>query len=48
MWIDDATLVLLEETDWTISNVLNELAATMHDEDFFEGDRHGDSFAPVD
>ena len=48
MWVDDVSLMLLEETDWTISNVLNELPATVRDEEFLGDDRFMDFLSPVE
>lgn len=34
MWIDDLSLLRLEEVDWKIGHVLDELSVTARDEDF--------------
>ncbi|NLW82730.1 MAG: hypothetical protein GXY42_13830 [Desulfovibrionales bacterium] len=36
MWIDDLSLLRLEEVDWKIGHVLDELSVTARDEDFLE------------
>ncbi|NLY42243.1 MAG: hypothetical protein GX055_11575 [Desulfovibrionales bacterium] len=44
MWIDDASLLFLEETDWKVGCFREEMTATIRDEDFLEGSRVKDTW----
>lgn len=44
MWIDDASLLSLEETDWKVGCFREEMSATIRDEDFLEGIRIDDTW----
>ena len=44
MWIDDLSLVSLEEVDWKVGASREELNATMRDDDFLEESRFDDTW----
>jgi hypothetical protein len=44
MWIDDASLLSLEEVDWKVGVERNELSATIRDEDFLESTRFDETW----
>jgi len=44
MWIDDASLVSLEEVDWKVGASREELNATMRDDDFLEEHRFDETW----
>jgi hypothetical protein len=44
MWIDDVSLVSLEEVDWKVGASREELNATMRDDDFLEESRFDETW----